>query len=40
MAATRLHLMATYEPVFTGGAAAWGDVKAAIQTPDVQPRDL
>jgi hypothetical protein len=38
MAASRLHLMPTPAPVFTGRAGAWSRVKAAIATPDVQPR--
>ncbi len=40
MYAPRPHLMPTYLPVlFTGGAIAWTDVKAAIGTINVQPRD-
>ncbi len=40
MTGTRLHLMPTLAPVFTGGDAAWSvvKVKAAIATPNVQPR--
>jgi hypothetical protein len=38
MAGTRLYLMPTLAPVFTGGAAAWTRVKAPIATFNVQPR--
>jgi hypothetical protein len=38
MAGTRLHLMPTLAPVFTGGAAAWTRVKAPIASFNVQPR--
>jgi hypothetical protein len=40
MAGTRLHLMPTLAPVFTGRAAAWSHVEAPIATPNVQPRDF
>jgi hypothetical protein len=41
MTGTRLHLMPTLAPVFTGGAAAWSQAKArVIATPNVQPRDF
>ena len=38
MAGTRLYLMPTLAPVFTGRADAWTRVKAPIATPNVQPR--
>jgi hypothetical protein len=40
MAGTRLYLMPTLAPVFTGGIAAWDRVKAPIAAPNVQPRDF